>query len=390
MKSLFKVASDIWQLSQSLSVSSPNHSTSKGGNGISQPISHSPCIGLVRGQRRAKEALLIAAAGRHNILMVGPPGEGKSYLASTIPGYLPRPSRMDLESLSGIYSYSGTPLSQDTSGGILRPYRGIGPTITLSTLIGGGRSEPIPGEISLSHTGVLFMDELPQYDRSLIDSLRTPLESKQVSITRNGFSHTFPCDFMLVAAMNPCPCGYLSRNLPGPISPGQAICSCTDSQIQRYQARISGPILDRIDLVVEMESLSSQERFSPAIENQSEVFKSKIIKAWNIALRFRGMLNCDLGPKEVFDRSRHNVEYLSLDSRMPCQTEYPPVFGPLAWTESGLSYFQSLQDKEGYSTRRVIRLARLSRTIADLSNCYGIVPQHITCAASYLQSDLLP
>lgn len=365
------------------------HSTDQGIPSSSIAVSKPPPdIGLVRGQREAKQALLIAAAGRHNILLVGPPGEGKSFLASTIPGFLPRASRSDSQALSRIYANTSIPLSQDASGSFLRPFRGIGPTITLTSLIGGGRTHTIPGEISLAHSGVLFIDELPQFSRPLIDALRQPLQSKTVSITRGGTSETYPCDFMFVAAMNPCPCGYYlsGQQLNALRGSGACVqkCDCSESAIETYQSKISGPILDRIDLVVEMGSLSSQERFTQAIPNQSLVFHAKIVEAWNVAMRLRGMLNCDLDAKETFDVSEH-IHAVTKNTHT-----FPKLSGPLAWTETGLSTFNKLCDANGYSTRRAVRLARISRTIADLSRCYGIVPQHIQTAANYLTSSLLP
>lgn len=323
----------------------------------SNTLGHSPepppDIGIVRGQIQAKQALLIAASGRHNLLMVGPPGEGKSLLASTIPGFLPPLSRYQQATLERLYGAVSQPAP------IIRPYRAIGPTITPASLLGGGRGEPIPGELSLAHLGILYFDELPQFPRSLIDSLRQPLEDRRITVTRSGQTAVYPCDIQLLASMNPCPCGYYPTEN----------CICSEFKVVRYQSKISGPILDRIDLVCFLHPLSSRERFSPAIPNQSLRFKSVVLRAQLAQLRRQRLLNYRIGPQHVFAPQSDN---------------------PLRFTPQALELFKSTTDKgNGYSTRRAVRLARIARTIADIANSDSLTPLHISTAITFTDNSLL-
>jgi magnesium chelatase family protein len=373
--------------------------------GVSYSLQGSPlCIGQVRGQRHAKQALLIAAAGRHNVLLSGPPGEGKSLLASTMPGFMPQVSLDEAGELRRTYGASGTGLPIDASGRLLRPFRSISPAITLASLIAGGRKAPIPGELPLSHTGVLFIDELPQFPKALVEALRSPLESGSLSILRNGVTTDFPCKTQFIAAMNPCPCGW-SGVLANPVETlpsggsmtstviaegSRHLCQCSPKQVQDYQSRISGPMLDRIDIIVRLSQVSNRELFSPAIENQSLRFLLKVCEAWRIAFNRQGKLNGELGPKEVLNTSPQSgfspeIEGLSLTKRERYLGEY---IGPLAFTPEGFNYFCIETDKSSYSSRRKIRLARVSRTVADLSACYGILPLHIQTARDYVAAGL--
>lgn len=324
-----------------------------------------PDIGLVRGQLTAKQALLIAAAGRHNLLMVGPPGEGKSFLASTLPGLLPPLTDYQLACLQRLYNGVSQPTPREP------PYRAIGPTITPASLLGGGRGEPIPGELALAHNGVLFIDELPQFPRPLIDSLRQPLEDRFYSVTRNGQTKVYQADVMLLAAMNPCPCGYSGvspydhddDNTTEPRSP----CRCSPFEIKRYQSKVSGPILDRIDLVVRLGTLSSQERYSPPALNQSLLFRGKVLQARLAQLKRQRKLNYRLGTAEVFSPDN-----------------------PLRFTPPALLWFQCETDKPGkYSTRKTVRLARIARTIADIAGNYGIALSDVHCAVSFVDQTIL-
>jgi magnesium chelatase family protein len=297
----------------------------------SRPLEAPPDIGQVRGQKTAKQALLVAAAGRHNLLMIGPPGEGKSFLASTMPSFLPPLTDYQLESLRLTYTAIGQ--APPTS----RPFRAIGPTITPASLIGGGRGEPIPGELALAHLGVLFIDELPQFPKPLIDSLRQPLEDRSLSVTRNGKTRIYQCDTQLVAAMNPCPCGYRSMYPPPSYTSeeqrelGVTKCGCSFHDIKRYQSKISGPILDRIDLLVWLPPLSSQERFQPAREGESAVFYTKVLQAQCRQLNRQHKLNYRLGAKEIF--SPDNV---------------------LQFSDSAWRWFKIETDKPTYSTRKTV------------------------------------
>ena len=357
----------------------PNSLSNQDEHFISQAreiVKPSPDIGQVRGQRSAKLALLIAAAGRHNLLMIGPPGEGKSFLASTIPGFLPRITHAESEELQAAYAASGLPMPMPHGP---RPYRACGPTASLGSLIGGGRSAAtiFPGDLALAHSGILFIDELPQFDRALIDALRQPLESGTVTVSRGGSSITWPARAQLIAAMNPCPCGYYRGDWQGNVgNVGIALCTCSESEIARYQARISGPILDRIDLVCWLYPLSPQERFSAAIDNQSLSFLHKVLVAQRMMIdrshdhsSIHGeypRLNCTLGAKEVFDAANN----------------------PLAFSAAGLAAYQQESAQARYSTRKSVRLARVSRTIADLYQSPMIEASHIATAAQYVSASI--
>lgn len=318
------------------------------------PISLAPCVGLVRGQASAKQAMLIAASGSHNLLMIGPPGEGKSFLASTLPGFLPPLSSFESKELGPAYAASNLALP------IGRPYRAIGPTITLASLLGGGRSRSsiYAGELALSHSGALFIDELPQFDRNLIDALRSPLETGELVVSRGGASVTYPCRSLLLAAMNPCLCGNASL---GGYADSDCDCTCSAESIARYQGKISGPILDRIDLFAVLRKLPSESRFLPAIENQSRQFLLKVLRSrLRQANRNPGrILNSQLGPAELLN---YPLSYFSRD---------------------GLAAANEIADKLGFSTRRFIRVARVSRTIADILACDLISAEHVSLAVSH-------
>lgn len=345
----------LWKHCTKLATSIGNHSPPSSCN-PSTPSANAytlpdiPCIGSVRGQKQAKLALLIAAAGKHNVLMIGPPGEGKSFIASTIPGFLPPLTSQARSELTYIYSSLGRNPPNHS------PFRSIGPTITLASLIGGGRGEPIPGEIALAHSGVLFIDELPQFGKPLIDSLRQPLEDGIVTVSRSGNAATFPCAVQLIAAMNPCPCGYL----------GYAPCHCTPFQVNQYQRKLSGPILDRIDMIVKLAPIKSAERYSPAIPQQSKAFLARVLDAQLAQYRRQQKLNSQLGPDSIFSPG-NKLAFLE---------------------ETSLSYFKELTDKSRYSTRRTVRLARVCRTVADVFNSPTITREHIDVASRYVDATL--
>lgn len=311
------------------------------------------CIGHLKGQDNTKRGLLIAAAGRHNVLLVGPPGEGKSTIVSTMPGFLPNMNRKEYDDYRYICDDSNTNGSNwNTPNGLIRPFIEVGPTITESGLIGGGR-KPIPGAISLAHSGILFMDEFPQYDRGLLESLRTPIERKEVLISRNGEHKLYPCNFQLIGAMNPCPCGY-----------GGTLCSCSPAQIQRYLHKLSGPMLDRIDLFLYMNRTSASDKFAPYIEGQSQQFKVKVENAILFRLNDRG--------QEYFNKDIHSKEVFNANSNV------------LNWGTSGLSVFKMYLDRKYFTTRKGVRLARLSRTIADLLGHSKIESKHLYMIDEYL------
>ncbi len=308
-------------------------------------------MSLVKGQKVAKRAVEIAVAGGHNILLAGPPGTGKTLLARCIPTIMPDLTFDEALEVTKIHSVAGE-LSED---GIvsLRPFRTPHHTATTVSLCGGGSVKIRPGEISKAHKGVLFMDELPEYSRSALESLRQPLEDKVITVTRAGGAITFPADFILCASMNPCPCGnYGSAYLQ---------CTCTPAQIHRYRNRVSGPLLDRIDLQVEVDGVMYDDLVSEGAEEPSATVKERIEKAREIQReRFREdgiSVNAEMGEKHIKKYCRLTRE-----------------------SEDVLkSAFESLR----LSARARSRIIKVARTIADLDYSAEISPAHILEAVSY-------
>ena len=303
----------------------------------------------IRGQHQARRALEIAAAGGHHLLLIGPPGTGKTMLAERLPGILPPMTESEALESCAIRSLAGEEI--DPKGWRRRPFRAPHHTASGAALVGGG-STPRPGEISLAHNGVLFLDELPEFSRHVLEVLREPLESGQIVISRAARQSTFPAEFQLVAAMNPCPCGFAGDP--------QHECRCTPDQVQRYRSRISGPLLDRIDLCVEVPRVpisALTAKASPHDEDSATV-RRRVINAREKALLRAGQSNAEL-----------SVVNLERDCALP--------HAEREWLESAL-------DKLGASARAYHRILRVARTIADLAGGTGCVEQpHLAEALHY-------
>jgi magnesium chelatase family protein len=306
-----------------------------------------PDLRDVVGQEGARRALEIAASGGHNLLFWGPPGTGKTLLASRLPGILPPPSVGDMLqglALRDIYSHGST-----GSFTFTRPFRSPHHSATAAALVGGG-SRPRPGEVSLAHGGVLFLDELPEFSRHCLEALREPMESGVITLARANHKITYPARFQLVAAMNPCPCGFW-----GDI---ERACRCTPEQIQRYRARVSGPLLDRIDLHVQVNRIPPAELLSPLCAGEdSATVRARVYSSRTRQERRQGGPNAQLSPDEL-------VNTCTLGA-----TEKRAL-------ESAATQMQ-------LSGRGLHRTLRVARTIADLENCETIGMAHISEALAY-------
>lgn len=310
----------------------------------------------VKGQESVKRALEVAAAGGHNLIMIGAPGSGKSMMAKCLPGILPPLSLGESLETTKIHSVAGK-LSKNSSLISTRPFRSPHHTISQVAMVGGG-SNPQPGEISLAHHGVLFLDELPEFNRSVLEVLRQPLEDRHISISRAKYSLDYPASFMLVASMNPCPCGYYNH-------PTRA-CVCNPGQVQRYLNRISGPLLDRIDLQIEIVPVPFEKMAERTQAESSATIRERVIQARKIqAERF----------------ANHPGIYCNaqMESKLLHLYAQPD--------ERGLSVLRTAMTRLNLSARAYDRILKVARTIADLDNSPGITSVHLAEAISYRNLD---
>ena len=310
------------------------------------PDLHAPCISDVKGQIKVKGALKVAAAGGHSVLMMGPPGCGKSMLAARLPGLMPSLSDDEALESAAVRSLNGGDF--DPSKWRQRPFRAPHHSASAPALIGGG-SRPKPGEISLSHHGILFLDELAEFDRHVLEVLREPMESGMVTVSRASRKADFPAAFQLIAAMNPCPCGYLSH-------PTRE-CRCSPHQINRYRARISGPLLDRIDMHLHVETPSREEITGKISGETSETIRERISRARDYQIARQGMLNARLPAAQV---------------DVYCVPD-----------EKAQKLAREALEKLGLSARSYHRVLKVARTVADLAQEEEISTRHLGEAIQY-------
>ena len=311
----------------------------------------------VKGQENVKRAMEISAAGGHNLLMIGPPGSGKTMLAKRIPTILPSLDLTESLETTKIHSIAGI-LAKGEALVTTRPFRAPHHTISDAALVGGGMNKIRPGEISLSHHGVLFLDELPEFARNVLEVLRQPLEEKRISISRTKMTVEFPANFMLVCSMNPCPCG----NFGDPTKQ----CSCTPQQVQKYISKVSGPLLDRIDIHIEVPAVNFSDLSSKRVSESSEKVRERVVTARNLQIeRFKSYShihkNADMSTKEI------------------------KTYCEISPASEGL--LKTAMTKLGLSARAYDRILKVSRTIADLAGEGNILIEHVSEAIQYRSLD---